>query len=99
MKLSDLNPKWEIRDNYRFLAFDCPVCRDHRIEVPVDDHPKAWQLSAIQPIEEMFNTPDWDQLTLNPSIDHKTQYARSTDTEPKECHSHFYIRPGLIQIL
>ena len=104
MKLSNLNPRIEphagsANSGYKQLSFDCPLCQKHRIEVPVDDHPKAWQLSAIQPAEEMFREPHWDEMTLRPSVDHKTHYADGMDAEPRFCHSHFFITAGEIQIL
>lgn len=60
LKLIDLKPNFEKHGEYTHLAFDCPVCKEHRIVIPVKDHPKAWGMSG-----ETF-----DELSITPSIAH-----------------------------
>jgi len=62
MKLTELNPKIEKHGEYEHLAFDCPKCQKHRIEIPLPPHPKAWG----------FQGNSFDNYTLNPSIAHKS---------------------------
>lgn len=89
MRLIDLKPKWEMHGEYTHLAFDCPVCKTHRIEIPVGDHPKAWGMTG----------DSFQDLTITPSIAHKTHYADSMDEQPRLCESHFFITNGEIRIV
>lgn len=63
MKLTDLKPAWVKHCAYTHLAFDCPQCRGHRIEVPKPPHPKAWGFTGPQ---------DFAHLTIHPSIMHRS---------------------------
>lgn len=88
MKLTDLNPQIEKHGEYEHLAFDCPVCKTHRIEIPIKDHPRAWGYSG-----EPFTT-----TTTTPSIAHECHYADGLGNEPRHCSSHFFITNGEIQL-
>lgn len=88
MKLVELNPAWEKHGEYTHLAFDCPICKTHRIEIPVPPHPKAWGLSGTS----------FDEVTLSPSIAYETHYADGMEMQARHCKSHFFVRGGAIQI-
>lgn len=88
MKLTDLNPTREARGGYTHLAFDCPKCAGHRIEVPLPPHPRAWKVED----------PTYENMTLSPSILHSTGYADGMDNPSRFCESHFFIRGGEIQM-
>ncbi len=107
MKLTELKP--ELIDKSAkagiYLGFDCPQCRlkgflesKHRIEIPVSGQ-RAWVMTASQPMWEMFQDPKWDQISLTPSIAHKTEDAdffKDDEHEPRPCESHFFITAGEI---
>ena len=65
MKLTDLHPAWEKHGEYRHLAFDCPACKTHRLEIPVPPHPRAWAQTG----------EDFASITLHPSILHTNHDA------------------------
>ena len=90
MRLTELNPEIENHDEYEHLAFDCPVCKTHRIEVPLPPHPKAWQKRG----------DTFEDVTLSPSIAHENHDADDhyeTGKPIRICTSHFFIRNGEIQ--
>lgn len=87
MKLTELKPKWEMHGEYKHLAFDCPKCRTHRMEIPLPPHPKAWSMTG-----ETF-----ENVTLAPSIAH-TNHDADFDGKGRRCDSHFFIRNGEIQM-
>jgi len=61
MKLLELNPKFVQSEGVRsHLSFDCPVCKNHKIVVPIFSTPKAWST----------NGDSFENITLNPSIAH-----------------------------
>lgn len=90
MKLIELKPEIVNKAEERpFIIFDCPVCLQHRIEVPLPPTPNAWQK-----IGDTF-----DSLTLTPSIAHKAFVYEDIDVDPTKghtCESHFFITNGEI---
>jgi len=89
MKLTELSPRWAssngVRDHVNFL---CPICRQHMIAVPFAGPPPLWTISG----------DNFENLTLAPSILHRTHYADGMNQPPRFCESHFWIRSGEIII-
>lgn len=88
MRLIELNPKI---DNYGglLLSFDCPKCRAHRLEIPMEPHPKGWKR----------NGDTLEKLSLTPSIAHENLDADDSAFSKKplrKCESHFFITKGNI---
>lgn len=90
MKLTELDPRWAatngVRDHVNFL---CPVCKQHMIAVPIPPaEGVAWTMTGN----------NFENLTLRPSILHKTHYADGMEAEPRYCESHFFITNGQIEL-
>lgn len=88
MKLSELKPGWETHGGIKYLVCDCPVCRKHRIHVPTPPAPNAWTLGGST----------FEDITLSPSVLHKTSYADGLGQPPRECESHFFVKRGAIEM-
>lgn len=86
-----------MQETFRYLCFDCPKCKTHRLGIPVDG-PKAWQLTARTSLEEIFKKePAWNDITISPSIEHETHYADGLQNKDRICKTHFFIRDGKIE--
>lgn len=81
-------------EQYKRLGFDCPKCGnkdiDTRLRIPVPPHPRSWGLP---------NGEDFATLSLTPSVDFK--HGDWSDEIPTDvnCHAHFYVTNGEIQML
>ncbi len=82
MKLTELHPKYASWPNNerRDLIFDCPVCKNHRIAVPISGDRK-WEKSG----------DDFETTTLSPSIHYNPQKSN-----PTTCEWHGFIKNGEI---
>lgn len=84
MRLAELKPEIVNKGLDRpFLSFYCPVCKKHRIEIPLLPTPKGWEVTG----------GTWDNLTTHPSIAHEAY------PDGLRCNSHFFIRKGEIEIV
>lgn len=91
MKLTELSPRWAatngVRDHVNFL---CPTCKQHMIAVPIPPATGVvWNMTG----------DSFENLTLTPSILHKTYYADGMAKPPRFCETHFFITNGEIQIV
>lgn len=84
MTLTELKADWVMRGRYQHLGFDCPLCRKHRIEIPVGDHPKAWKATGTS----------LEVLSITPSI-----WFNRGKANPTRCDVHLWIRDGKIEIV
>ena len=87
MKLSILKPKFEVQKMHCTLTFLCPRCLLTEIHLPVNEvqGDKTWKL-------------DWtgfDTASVQPSIDFRHHNPKLKG----ECHAHFFITNGEIQML
>lgn len=96
MKFSDLNPKYgETKGIRTHIIFEAPGCGHENkcmIVIPFAGESLCkWQLSASQPVSEMFKEPSFDQVTLHPSI-----WFNKGGKNPTVCDVHFFVRNGEI---
>lgn len=91
MKLKELNPAFEHNGTRSHISLDCPVCKGHKIAIPI-----APQLPGGQYWK--MTGDSFDNISLEPSILHKTEYANWPNQVPRHCDSHFFIRNGEIII-
>ena len=95
MQLTDLEPSF-VNDAQEglTLVFLCPVCRKHKISVPVvvtnpGGEGKRWAITSIE----------LASLTCTPSIAHIGHYYDDPDKPVEthhQCESHFHITNGKI---
>lgn len=83
MRLLDLNPKLDDH-----LRFDCPLCGEHKIRIPVAAEPsdKAW--GCVGTVEN---------ATVLPSIRHEAVTGGLGNA--RRCVWHGYIKNGAIETL
>lgn len=88
MKLTDLAPAWHgVYDSgpNAIASFLCPVCRKHRIDIPIT--PTRDSAPLYGPVQWQRTGDDFTALTLSPSIAHDSGAG---------CKSHFFVREGEI---
>lgn len=93
MKLTELKPEWS--DEKTHLKFACPTCGGNQLYIPVakiDPEDRPWTMTG----------DNFENITLSPSIDFRHYdpgKPRSTDpNDTTNCHAHFFIRNGEIQL-
>lgn len=89
MKLTELNPAWDSDEHSATtLTLDCPTCKTHRITVPFSASAVNWHKTGF----------GFNDMTLRPSILHKSYYADGMDKDPRFCETHFFITEGEISM-
>ena len=88
MRLSEFNPEFLVfNGDICYLAFDCPKCKKHRMEIPIRQAPKAWKSSGS----------NFEDFSLYPSVAHTTYDADDNSADGKSgrmCYSHFFVTNG-----
>ncbi len=93
MKLSDLNPKWELgeKGERHHLSFECPAQHHHRAPEDIDDQRTGMRCQIVLPVWPEWSQSwkvageDFETLTVTPSIWHHC-----------EKDPHFFITNGEI---
>jgi hypothetical protein len=92
LKLSELEPRFAAdKDGRRWITFDCPKCRDHKIAVQIAGEGKfVWQISG---------TIADDNITITPSIAWAPKSPDGIASIVAECDFHFFVKRGEIEPL
>ena len=93
MKLSELEPRFASdSEGRRWITFDCPKCREHKIAVQIAGEGKfVWNISGR--LED-------ENITISPSVawapkEPKEEHGVATIYHP-DCQFHFFVRNGRI---
>ena len=88
----DLEPRFASdSEGRRWITFDCPKCREHKIAVQIAGEGKfVWQISG---------TVEDENITISPSIAWAPKSPDGIASIISECDFHFFVRRGEIDLL